>query len=363
MRALIIPVLLGLLAACGADSDGNDKGRGDDDDDDTTEVGDDDDDTTSGDDDDDTTFGDDDDDDHIVEERFLADANDAVDVLVVVDNSASMGPVQIALAEGFPTIMSAFTGSGIDFHIGVTSTDIATPGSSCSFGPALQGELSRHQGHQWVDDQSADPTHLFTQLAILGTTGSGCEAGIGAAWMALVDKVNGVNAGFRRDDADLHVVIVSDEDDQTEDSVVTVPDFADWMQQLPVEVGFHSVVCTSAVRGGFNDPCGVSQLVGNRYLRVTDLVGGTAVPIEEGLDVSVWGPLADALLPQVPTDYPLEQPADPGTLSVAIVTGSDAEIDLSGEYLYDEGTYTVTLTGRLPAPGEEVVITYAPLGI
>src|SRR5262245_6111111 len=50
-----------------------------------------------------------------------------VDVLWTIDNSCSMADEQNGLTENFPKFMDYFLGSGLDYHIGVTSTDLDDP--------------------------------------------------------------------------------------------------------------------------------------------------------------------------------------------------------------------------------------------
>jgi hypothetical protein len=47
-----------------------------------------------------------------------------VDILWTIDNSCSMSDEQLALTDNFPKFMDYFLGSGLDYHIGVTSTDM-----------------------------------------------------------------------------------------------------------------------------------------------------------------------------------------------------------------------------------------------
>jgi hypothetical protein len=47
----------------------------------------------------------------------------SADVLWVVDNSSSMSDNQRALTDNFPVFFDWFLGSGLDYHIGVVSTD------------------------------------------------------------------------------------------------------------------------------------------------------------------------------------------------------------------------------------------------
>src|SRR5690349_10507523 len=50
-----------------------------------------------------------------------------VDVLFTVDDSSSMEDEQGKLVDNFPRFADYFLGSGVDYHIGVTSTDLVSP--------------------------------------------------------------------------------------------------------------------------------------------------------------------------------------------------------------------------------------------
>jgi hypothetical protein len=50
-----------------------------------------------------------------------------LDLLVVIDNSCSMGDEQTKLRENFPFFMDFFLGSGLDYQIGITSSDLVWP--------------------------------------------------------------------------------------------------------------------------------------------------------------------------------------------------------------------------------------------
>ena len=70
-----------------------------------------------------------------------------------------------------------------------------------------------------------------SEAARVGTSGAPPESGLAAAWLALTEpNISGSNRGFRRPDALLHIVFVSDNDDQSdevlgEDPVGTFQDF------------------------------------------------------------------------------------------------------------------------------------------
>ena len=118
-----------------------------------------------------------------------------VDVLFVIDNSGSMSDNQTKLGQNFPEFMKEFEGSGLDYHIGVITTDVYTDGHN--------GKLRPTQGKLWIDDTFGDPVSAFSELAMVGDEGSGDERGREACYRALVDEAQAHNIGFIRDDAGL----------------------------------------------------------------------------------------------------------------------------------------------------------------
>ncbi len=55
---------------------------------------------------------------------FLQETRNVVDILLVVDNSCSMIDEQEKLADNFESFIDAFAGVDVDYHIGVTTTDM-----------------------------------------------------------------------------------------------------------------------------------------------------------------------------------------------------------------------------------------------
>lgn len=154
----------------------------------------------------------------------------AVDLLFVIDNSASMEDDQLRLINSFPGFVAGIEQSvqaGGDLHIGVTTTDIGytQPG----YDPACVGlgVMVEHSvagacgpyatGQHWFSEDD-DIQAKFECAAHLGSAGDNTERPVASAEQALSDAFNdpgGCNDGFLRDDALLVVVVITDEDDYT----------------------------------------------------------------------------------------------------------------------------------------------------
>jgi hypothetical protein len=158
----------------------------------------------------------------------------SLDVLFVVDDSATMRQEQQALAAGFPAFVDALTGGDevVDLHIGFVSSNLGTEGGgggeSCA-GLGDDGHLLVGEGCPALTDGAHFVSHrvdvggaavvnytgeLSDQLmcmAQLGTSGCGFEQHLGSMQRALMNTDQ--NAGFVRDDANLAVIVLADEDD------------------------------------------------------------------------------------------------------------------------------------------------------
>lgn len=136
----------------------------------------------------------------VVTERFEQTPKAQVDVLFVVDNTGSMAQEHEALADSFSALVDSLDAQGLSWQLGVITTD-----------PGSEGAL---RGDPWIlTPASTDPAEVFAETVDVGTRGA-LNAGLANLELALSPAVlEDANRGFRRDDASLQVVVVSDGDD------------------------------------------------------------------------------------------------------------------------------------------------------
>lgn len=235
-----------------------------------------------------------------------------VDILWVVDNSCSMAEEQRKLANNFDAFIRFFVGSGLDWHVGVVSTDVDAGGHSGKLRPAGAGSQAR-----FLTPEMPDVEGLFANMVDLGTGGSAEEAGLDATWLAIQQpsgELQTTNAGFYRDGAALHVVVISDEEDQ---SGIRVPEFVTWMKNLKpsadIPMSFSSIVTPKPV-------CGQAAAIdaGLRYMDVSAQIGGQI----ESICVADWYPVLEALGLQaagLKREYFLTEKPVPETITMVIV--------------------------------------------
>lgn len=242
----------------------------------------------------------------LVDERFVQAPLPEVDVLFVIDSTGSMAEEQGALAAAASTFLHALADLSLAYQVGVVSTD-----------PLDEGALV---GRPWIITGTADaPEDALAYALQVGTTSAPPAAGFHTAALALADEA-GANRGFRRAEAGLHVVFVSDGDDQSDSflGADTTGAFLDVLAADEARSGRAARV--SAVVGDVPGGCRSdegSALPGTRYAAAAVSTGG----IVESICAADFALVASALggaAAEWPTRFPLRSEPDPGSTRVEI---------------------------------------------
>ena len=156
-----------------------------------------------------------------------------MDLVFVIDDSASMDEEQTNLASNFPAFANLLnsytisTGETLDYRVGVTTTgitasytmvipalppiipmDIRTPSSQ----QGADGRFRTVSGmtRPWLERTDPSMAQTFASVARVGTSGPSLEMQLRAAELAISPSTN---PGFLRQDALLGIVYLTDEDD------------------------------------------------------------------------------------------------------------------------------------------------------
>jgi hypothetical protein len=137
-----------------------------------------------------------------------------IDVLWVVDNSGSMATSQTNLANNFRSFIQQFQAKGYDFRMAVGTTDayLRLHYNQDSRARFKDGSGSQRTGIYIMDKNTPSLSDVFTRNVRVGTSGSGDERAFESLKQLLV---NPLNMDFRREDAYLSIIIVSDEEDMS----------------------------------------------------------------------------------------------------------------------------------------------------
>ncbi|MCC6276477.1 MAG: hypothetical protein IT289_01030 [Oligoflexia bacterium] len=157
-----------------------------------------------------------------VEQQFSFNGSNKIDVLFIDDNSSSMRQEQENLGTRFQNFISRLAGT--DWRIGVVSTDVCPDSSGFKCTPWLGGlgqfmgplgSNPRYGGDQYIiGPQTPNPdTKFYQTIQRELEQGARDERGIKAISMA-IDRRGSVSQFFRSD-AQLAVVILSDEDERS----------------------------------------------------------------------------------------------------------------------------------------------------
>ncbi len=284
-------------------------------------------------------------------DRIVQTTVPSVDVLWVIDNSCSMSEEQTDLATNFPNFMNFFVDSGLDYHVGVTSTDME------DF--AHRGKLQPDpwSGLKYIDPTVAEPVPVFQRMADLGTWGAYDEKGRAAAYSALETRADTDNAGFAREDAYLSIVVISDEDDYSGTTPISLPDFKTWLSNEKPNLDMLSFSSIVGPIGG----CPSSYEAGEEYLDVTAAVGG--------IEWSICDPNWDQVLEELGMQaaglrrefFLSEIPVEDSIVVWVEDDGTRTEFVIGLEYDYDRSRNSISFSSFVPNPLAEIFVEYEVL--
>lgn len=292
------------------------------------------------------------------EDRIVQVNRPAIDVLFVIDNSCSMEQEQASLAANFPQFMNYFVGSGIDYHIGVISTDLVS---------GLQaGQLQEARGYRYIDENTVDPTDVFADMATVGFNGNWEERGRDAVFTALeLRRDDPANQGFYRPDAGLELVFVSDEDDVSE--ILSAAEFLAWFENLkwsPERTNAHAIVTPRNI-----DTCPEGLVAGHDYLDLAAATEGTTysicapdwAPMLDSLGLATSGLRLEYFLSRLPVLDTLEVSVrTPGGVTLEFeecLAGDEIEDDACS-VIYNPARNSIVFLSYEPEPSAEVLIHY-----
>lgn len=288
------------------------------------------------------------------ESGFVGAAPAQADFLWVVDNSGSMSQEQAAVTTNAGNFFDRMTQTGLDFRIGVITTDSAS----------LKG-----------GDFTADKTTFQNHVTGLG--GSGTESGIHFAEQALLSGGSLGTAGYPRSNATLTVVMLSDEGDHyacynggTRQSGAspctggTPFNFSDNVF-LNNNVTVYSIIglnnsgtpgtCSSGVSGG--PSAGNANNADSSYYDLAVATGGGSSSICN----TDYTPVLEAIAAKTAgkaSEYRLQH--TPISSSIAVkVNGVAVPRSATDGFSYDQAGNSIVFAGsHIPATGAPIVVSY-----
>jgi hypothetical protein len=287
-------------------------------------------------------------------DEFKQVSGQEVDILYVIDDSGSMCEEQTRLSQSFSQFIQHAQVWDNDYHIGVISVNVVDE--------AVMGKLNR--GDAKLTPKYITPTNggSFGKLSYLGCDGGSDaqEAALQAAQAALsaplttdtgiscasdatckndpnicpdpatcgyacVDGTcGGWNRGFLREDAQLEIVALSDEEDQSSAAIAFYVDFLKnlkgWynvnMMHFNAIVGVKGVPASSS-EGACVASDGGTAAEGKRYIEVANQTGGLVGSICESSFAPIMNEIGEiTFVPKV--QFFLSRLADPASIELKV---------------------------------------------
>lgn len=302
-------------------------------------------------------------------EEFEQIAAAQIDILWVVDNSQSMAEEQAGIGANFQAFISQLISTGVDYHIGVVSTD-----------PDDRGQLHLGTGQvdSYITPLTVDAADVFLQNIKVGTNGAKLEKAFETASLALgvgPDWRPGQaptvpNAGFLRDEAALFIIMVSDENDKSFGPV----NYYRKLFEGYKGPGNESLISVSAIVGPPGSGCASAE-AGDRYVDLASLTGGVYASICNDFastlnDLSLTASNLKArftldgtpgLGARIPCATTQIGPFCVTVNDVAVEQVAAASTSVTG-YQYDETSNSIVFrSGSVPSPGDKIVVEYQPV--
>jgi hypothetical protein len=256
-----------------------------------------------------------------VTETFVV-GDRAVDLLLAVDRSGSMKGEQSHIDEAFEVFAAR-----LEDEVPGTQVGVVTGKSRCFNG----GVLTPTQDHFAADLREA-----------LHATGSGRTEALLALAVDAMTAVGSCNEGFRREDAALQVVVVSDEPDQSKEGWASLVDDLYAFTENPLDLHISGIV-------DVHEDCGFGA---EGYEQAANFSEGVLLDI---CDPDIHTQIFDLVYPpQLGVDrFVLQTPPEPKSLEVWV----NEVLDLGATYEERWGAVAISEEAE---PGDTVRIHYRP---
>lgn len=223
-----------------------------------------------------------------------------------------------------------------------------------------------------ITPQTEGASEIFSEMVAQGTSGAGIEMGYQAAKLGLSEPLlSTVNAGFLREEANLSLIFVSDEDD---DSALPVNDYLRFFTELKGESAYrdHQRFNISAVVGervpefSGEPSCSSADGVADYGKRYVDLANRTEGLVESICDQD-FSPIAAELgliLSGLAVEFELSANPNPSTFEVDLYESEDLDsfirtLEEGVDWSYVAERNAIRFEeGQVPAPNTYITVEY-----
>lgn len=306
-----------------------------------------------------------------------------IDILWVVDNSGSMRTSQENLAANFQSFIQRFQNKNYDFRMAVTTTDAyhkqfnansvlarIRDGGRFDHVAPMTGTYTTSSGVFVMTRDTPNLETVFNINIMQGIKGDGNERPLESFKQALLEPWN---ADFRREEAFLAIIAVTDEEDSSrstapgvspagplytpESYVAFLNDFTKfdtYGKNYSVNaISVNDAACRDSLRNG--------QSIATRLGKLTELTGGVKTSLCSNFGESLEL-ISDSII-KLAAVFKLSREPDVSTLSVK-VDGQIVPKDSSNGWSYNAADLTITFHGdSVPGADAKIEIDFYPASI
>jgi len=264
-------------------------------------------------------------------ETWEVPSNPPTDILFYIDQSCSMEDDQARLAAQATTFIDSIETHSDDWQIIVSNEDNGCNQTGGILTPSSEDYVSRFQS------------------AISAGGGWWTEAGLTVTSQAVeMTDAGECNHSFLRDDSMLHIIMISDESDQSTSSWNWYAD------KIIMKKGSSERVKFSAIAGDYPDGCATAE-PGEGYYQAVEATGGVYLSI-----CSDWATpdniaqLAEASA--LPTTYALSRTPIEDTIRVWL-NGAER----TDNWTYDAEDNAIVFAVHIPSTGDSIRVEYSTM--
>lgn len=321
--------------------------------------------------------------------------NDKIDILWVIDSSGSMDSSQQNLVNNFNYFINDFQTKNLDFKMAVTGTDawrkLYNGSDVCSKfrdGPVRYNfstgkclESGSHNGYRVITPSVPNWTNVFLNNVLQGILGHGDERPLQSLEVALAESLN---ADFVRPDSYLSVIILTDEDDFSNNTssnlqgvsyndprLIPVQHYVDLLDTVTGTSGLtrrynvNAIAIQDTACKDFLNTSFTGRMIGQRVGEFADLTGGLRTSLC-GNFADDLGLIADNIL-TLATQFYLSRIPVPSTIVVkvngqVVPNKNQNPGPLLGGWEYDAGVNSIRFYGDyIPAAGSSIIVDFDPV--
>jgi len=282
-----------------------------------------------------------------VTDRFYKPEMRPANILIAIDKSCSMSDEQVYLWDNMDEFVSILNKNNIDYRIGVFSA-----GSNLTDTLGVLPNII-FSSNQWVTPSDENPGSML-QAQLSWSPGS-VESGIDAMYGAIKYNYE-ANIPFWRVGSPLHLITISDEEDQSVhvNSSQLLRAINEYEDNHGTIVTYSSVITFPNQLNNCDDTL---TTVGYKYWALTLVLGGEAIDICQDDWADALNDIA-YLATDVPHEYILRSIPVVGTIIVRVESGNITFVLSEEEWYYEQVKNSVTFYKYQPGSNDVVVIKY-----